>query len=577
MAGGDDSTVYPAVGLKERNGGRAVIVLLVTRNALGCLPKDREGGERRIELMSVISFDFRHVISLFFHARHARTRTSERRPAFFGAKSNFVLPSCISAKRKNNNNIGPRLKKSMSSQALDDVTYITRISNPGIAERLEKDVSCFNKSYGFEFRRGGGDNGIFVSRNISSVRPIACIRIQVQDSSLVSSIGPFLRTLVRLCVEPIDPRSLLATVIISNCHKKKKSDDVVRSIAHEIHMLIRNSMMTALFVNLHIILPPDTRRDSVLEKMKENENGCYEYPSVTLHEYSSSSSSSSLCDQMGNRKPFHIELGLMKESSNAPPIVTKPIPRDCLVKEQNDGNDDDNACFDLSTHYISIFVTTRMCTIRLTPIIYHLSQGLSPRVFVSRSNNTNTTTPPTATTNNPMIVVCLEKVSNLYRVLMLARDYGGISCIGQNLVIICHNDVVVETFDKAAKEFVSKNFLKREERRQKQQQQDGIDFNTSCCYHPKVVSIENAKTIFESLSNIVGIDLHENAVTLDGINTNSEAMTILGSAGAIIFGFESDGIPGQFNKSISQYVQVQSRTSINVVAAVAIFLHALRQ
>ena len=67
------------------------------------LPKDREG--RRIELISVMSFDFRHVISIF----STYVRLSVVRP-FFGAKSNFVeMPSCISAKRKNNNNIGPRL------------------------------------------------------------------------------------------------------------------------------------------------------------------------------------------------------------------------------------------------------------------------------------------------------------------------------------------------------------------------------------------------------------------------------------------------------------------------------------
>jgi len=47
----------------------------------------------------------------------------------------------------------------------------------------------------------------------------------------------------------------------------------------------------------------------------------------------------------------------------------------------------------------------------------------------------------------------------------------------------------------------------------------------------------------------------------------------LDTANVIVWGFESDGIPSIIDKHITEYVQVQSRTSVNVIAAVSILLH----
>lgn len=195
---------------------------------------------------------------------------------------------------------------------------------------------------------------------------------------------------------------------------------------------------------------------------------------------------------------------------------------------------------------------------RLTPLLYHLSQRLLGNLpsVVRRTEMKE---------DHPLIVVCLEKISNLYRILMLVRDYGGISSIGHQLVLVCDSKRVAR-FASTAKEFVTKNFLR------------DSDTNPSESYFPRVISIDKAPRLLASSSNtrsIVGIDLHEDAKTLG--EPSNEAMTILSSAGAVIFGFESDGIPELLNKIIVHYVQVQSRTSINVVAAVSIFLHAMRR
>lgn len=411
----------------------------------------------------------------------------------------------------------------------------TRISNKGIADRLKKDVVCF-EAYGFEYKQREED-ALFVARMDRTEKPLASVEIQVKDASLVSSIGPFLRALVRLCVDPIDPRSLRASVVIHECRKQDK----IRSIAHEIHMLIRNSMGAALFLDLHITIPPGMAKEKILDKMKDNDDGCYEYPSVILHD-------SDYGEQDG-RDPFIIDLGLLQESPNIPPIVTKPLSKEALYE------------FDPKVHYLSLHVTTRMCTVRLTPLIYHLSQRLL------RNNNNVAEQSDLQNSQNqshPLIVVCLEKVSNLYRILMLMRDYGGVLSIGKQLVLVC--DVhSVDRFDSAAKDFVTKNFLPLYESNTFEHDRKSI--------FPKVISIENASIELALLSRVVGIDLHEDAKTL--VAYDNTAISILASAQAIVFGFESDGIPEKVNQCIFQYVQVQSRTSINVVAAVAIFLHAI--
>ncbi|KAL3809236.1 hypothetical protein ACHAXA_005284 [Cyclostephanos tholiformis] len=78
----------------------------------------------------------------------------------------------------------------------------------------------------------------------------------------------------------------------------------------------------------------------------------------------------------------------------------------------------------------------------------------------------------------------------------------------------------------------------------------------------------------------VGIDLHPTALTLEGsynamTSPISPALRAIWGAGAIVFGYESSGIPGVIADTLDSWVQIPSRSSINVVAAMSIVLDAL--
>lgn len=450
----------------------------------------------------------------------------------------------------------------------------TVIRNPGIGNRLSKDICCFEE-YGFslEKKADGDDNNdshddvIFHSPD-NPVSPIVSLRIQVStNTALISSIGPYLRTLVRLCVD-INPRSLQAIVVIEN----NKTINI-RSIAHAIHMLIRNSMGAALFLSLHIVLPQGVSLEEVQKEMKQNDDGCYEYPTVIIHESTHGSSnnrgiSSSINNNSANyfcindiigstKELYMIDLELIVEKSNVPSIGN-PLSQTCLE------------VFDPKRQYLSFNVKTRMCTIRFTPLLYHLSQLLMIRNHNTRrpslSNEFRSSSPSLKAEqyehHHPMIFICLEKLSNLYRVLMLVWDYSkDTKTIGHQFVVVCKSSDITERFQVAAAKFVSENFTSDEKE-----------------ITVQVMSIDDALELLgrESVS-VVGFDLHDDAMTLSNCKENTDgAKNVLRSAGAIILGFESDtGIPESFYIYITEYVQIQSRTSINVVAAFSIALHLI--
>ena len=79
------------------------------------------------------------------------------------------------------------------------------------------------------------------------------------------------------------------------------------------------------------------------------------------------------------------------------------------------------------------------------------------------------------------------------------------------------------------------------------------------------------------LQSMVGIDLHPSALTLEGnyMTTTSPALRKLRNADAIVFGYESTGIPDVLTNPLNDWVQIPSRSSINVVAAMSIIFDAL--
>lgn len=482
------------------------------------------------------------------------------------------------------------------SEALHEkLVHETIIANPGIAERIEQDIGCFCH-YGFAFRRDESGNGILVSPLVlPHSSPFARLQITVSDVSLVASIGPFLRTLVRLCVHPIHPQSLLATVVIkesigssgsSSSRRRipvrkevtRAEGDVsaARSVAHAIHMLIRNSMGAALFLCLKVVLPGGNdadgktvaRRDEVLEYMQQNDDGCYEYPSVELcdhDEYIPVQPTNGTSDKDSGRQPFPIDLGLVEEFKGAPPSITNPLHQNCL------------AGYDPRCHFIDLAVSTRMCTVRLTPLLYDLSQRLLLSLAEGNSgiSNLDQCRLCNIVKRSTMLMICLEKVSNLYRVLMLVRDYSkdlfrecedDALAEQPQLIIICKSDDGARRFDAEAQKFIAKNFVNHTQGNR----------TDRTIWTPRVLSVAQAVEFVAKEvdpSPVVGFDLDDDAITLS--ESNSDAKRLLTTAGAVLLGYESDGIPKQLEEKLTHYIQIDSRTSINVVAAFSILCHLI--
>ena len=79
----------------------------------------------------------------------------------------------------------------------------------------------------------------------------------------------------------------------------------------------------------------------------------------------------------------------------------------------------------------------------------------------------------------------------------------------------------------------------------------------------------------------MAVDLHPNALTLDadGVDVDTiqdpmMALNLLTSCDVLIWGFEKDGIPAKLDVLSNEYVQVRCRSSLNIVAAMSIVMHA---
>ena len=73
-----------------------------------------------------------------------------------------------------------------------------------------------------------------------------------------------------------------------------------------------------------------------------------------------------------------------------------------------------------------------------------------------------------------------------------------------------------------------------------------------------------------SYKNIIAVDIHTDAITLDYNKCINELNDSI-----LIFGYESIGIPNTITKLCNTYLQIESRKSVNVVAALSIILSYL--
>ena len=412
----------------------------------------------------------------------------------------------------------------------------TKITNPGIADRLEKDVAGFER-YGFSF---DASTKVFrapppqASLRSSQSSPTSCsihqqhLWVTIPKAALVASVGPFLRTLVRIS-DGVDPQTLRAVVSFCWSEDGDGDDDIASAaarIAHHVHMIVRNSMSAALFLtSLSILLPNNMPICRVRDAMRENED--VNYPTIALLER-------------------RVEDNNCDENHLADATEGRPSPPVCINDYVSfDGSDDVSA---------RVLVQTRMCTVRLTPILYYLARALRKECQVTtRDENKPVAQIQDQSTPLPLILACVDKVANLFRIIMLARDYKA----QHNLIIVVRDDRIQARLTAEMTKFIA-----------------GLDPADDCGDGmPRIVTINGAVALLEKecSGEIVAVDLHPDALTLD--ETNDGALLALRSAGAVIWGFEKDGIPDAIDEMAECYVQVRCRSSLNLVAAMSVVLH----
>ena len=480
-----------------------------------------------------------------------------------------------------------------------DSTIQILLTNQGIISRLDQDINDYLTSFGYCLKYSddnGGTATLTIPQLLPDTTPIKTLHIYIHVEDLIPTIGPLIRTYLRLSDGKLHPKKLRAIVDCRFSIRCKDTSDkntlceetAAKKMAHHIHMIIRNSMGSALCLDFVVNLPLYSNEDrplsihQVKNAMESNIDTCY--PCMMLKEH------------------------VLYESDSA----------------INNGTT------------LHIHVNSRMCTVRQQPNLFRwLSTPSTGLEFNCRENGNNESMQPMVRRpmNYPIIIVaCIEKVANLHRILMLCYDYdkdrlmdelddaSKASLLLLNVVVIMprdtheNNDVsnvnpntipgnnaqkkkrtrktILEYFEEAIKHFHSVVFVKKQQ----------YDF-----YRPKkliyedesVEEILNYRSIDRSIDDIasptiLGIDLHPNALTLCGdyrmytnlyhsIRQQSEyesqptynALQQLINADAIVFGYESTGIPDCIQPHLNAWVQIPCRSSINVVASMSIIFDAL--
>ena len=503
---------------------------------------------------------------------------------------------------------------SLHNQNNDNSSLIvttTLLTNPGIIDRLEQDINDYLSPFGYSLERQLNNerkSALLVAPHPSSEQTICTLHIHVHSESLIPTIGPLLRTYLRLSPSKISPMQLCAVVHCNNFILdplerydkmnalqrrellEKQMELAAKRITQFVHIIVRNSMGSALCLNLVVILPCYWKR-RVYQCNDDGMNASIE----------AESENDTITKDERERRPISVES--VRQAMHDNPDANYPS---VILVEQSDVNvglcDDHTSCNQNTLH---LDIISRMCTVRHQPLIF---RWISTLHCPMTSNNNESHLcednhkqqqvvelqyEPCKLQSIPFIVACIEKVSNLHRILMICHDYDKRwnehpeHSLMSKVIIILPNtaenqrDKTMSEFNDAIDNF-HKVIIESESG-------DGH----SDMYRPSFVyesnSVEKISEMIQqsqpgsSSSNrqsVVGIDLHPDALTLHGnyaTNPNySPALQQMKDANAILFGYESSGIPQEIaNKLLNSWIQIPSRSSINVVAAMSIILDAL--
>ena len=486
------------------------------------------------------------------------------------------------------------------------------LTNPGIISRLNQDIIDYLSSFGYRLTHSSdsvtsNDSAVLTVPLLADTRSVKKIlHIHNHDESLIPTIGPLIRTYIRLSDANLHPKRLRAIVdcLFTINIKDKTIDDMeeaaAKRMAHHIHMVIRNSMGSALFLDLVVVLPcyscanTPLSMQAVKNAMNDNVDTCY--PCVTLIERNRSEVDDSVVHNFS----------VSKNSVGCSTI-----------------QDGDN---------LHLHIHSRMCTVRHQPKIFRWLYATSPSSLsmdasVECSIELQMTSKHQRQPRPPIVIACIEKVANLHRILMLCYDYdkshlldGSSSVTGVpemlllNVIVVMPRDDLNSNCSSEKDGDCGCNSAKQRKPR-KQQTKTLLEYYNEAIehfhsvvfgeckdpfnfYRPKFIyedeAIESISRIFLATKqcssdfegspqpSVVGIDIHPNALTLCGDydsepNSNRRALHTLQNAQAIVFGYESTGIPDYIRESslLNEWVQIPCRSSINVVASMSIIFYVL--
>jgi len=463
------------------------------------------------------------------------------------------------------------------------------------------------------------------------VGPLGTLHLHIHQESLLPTVGPLLRTFLRISPHYIPPRRLRSVIhchfvvdALEKIHKMnaeqrrtqlgRQEELAARRMAHHLHMLVRNSMGMALCLDLVVVLPKHRRR-----RLDEGEGEAIENKGSTAP-----------------RLQVPIPSESVRLAMEGNPDACYPSVQLVDQPEVDTYDDADNGSY-ASTKEIYLDVRTRMCTVRHQPLLFRWISSLQYSPTADENGDgaklpctndrvdfcNNQQLPKEANPKPlnemcgkmPLVIACIEKVGNLHRILMLCHDYGKIRCLDMSKSKGYQNDeekshsysttsllsnvvVIIPNINSNGEEPDNKTLREFEnavDHFHKVIIDPNTDNNDGQQYRPAFVYEEDAS---EKISNvimqqrqsdsahslplsppsIVGIDLHPEALTLHGdyhVNSASPALQKMRMADAIIFGYESTGIPESIANELNGWVQIPCRSSINVVAAMSIVLDAL--
>jgi hypothetical protein len=199
--------------------------------------------------------------------------------------------------------------------------------------------------------------------------------------------------------------------------------------------------------------------------------------------------------------------------------------------------------FNSTKNYISVTYEENVFTNMYSPIIYQLAsynletlQTLSTKKVSKLYDKVE----ESIQSNKRLFVMCIEKISNIHRIDQLMEYY----CLDN--IIICLPPKSNDNYEgivKYCQEYDIKYY-----------EYDQV---------LKIISESDYK-------NIVAVDMHKEAISIEYNKSIDELNDSI-----LIFGYELSGIPKEFLELSKTYIQIESRKSVNVVAALSIILSSI--